>query len=144
MITTREELPIILQEGEGYRIELKERVSDLDREMVAFANASGGLVKGLTLENFGKISMLRNPDIANLLQRIDYIEKMGTGIERIKLSLKKAGIPDVTYKISQAFFKAIFTRVLSTTQEKILCGIRSNPAITRGGLAKKQVLPLTE
>ena len=42
MAITKEELHIILEESEGYRIEFKERVSDLDREMVAFANASGG------------------------------------------------------------------------------------------------------
>ena len=42
MALTREELSIILQEGEGYRTEFKERMANLDREMVAFANASGG------------------------------------------------------------------------------------------------------
>ena len=39
----------------------------------------GGLVKGLKPEDFGKKSVLRNPNIANLLHRIEYIEKMGTG-----------------------------------------------------------------
>jgi ATP-dependent DNA helicase RecG len=37
-----EELKLILEEGEGYRIEFKEALSGIDREMVAFANASGG------------------------------------------------------------------------------------------------------
>ena len=36
-----EELKLILEEGEGYRIEFKEALSGIDKEMVAFANASG-------------------------------------------------------------------------------------------------------
>ncbi len=40
----REDLNFILQEGEGHKIEFKERSSTLDREMVAFANAQGGRI----------------------------------------------------------------------------------------------------
>ncbi|MFZ3110857.1 MAG: RNA-binding domain-containing protein, partial [Rectinemataceae bacterium] len=39
-----EELALVLSEGEGYRIEFKEQISNLDKEMVAFANASGGFI----------------------------------------------------------------------------------------------------
>ena len=39
-----EELQLILAEGEGYKIEFKESLSTIDRELVAFANASGGRV----------------------------------------------------------------------------------------------------
>ena len=70
----------------------------------------GGLVKGLTPENFGKISMLRNPGIANLFQRIDYIEKMGTGIERIRLALKTAKVAPVQYEFNPVYVKAVFPR----------------------------------
>lgn len=38
MATTKDEIELIIQEGEGYRIEFKERLTNLDREMVAFAN----------------------------------------------------------------------------------------------------------
>ena len=34
----------VLQEGEGYKIEFKESISHIAREMVAFANASGGRI----------------------------------------------------------------------------------------------------
>lgn len=40
----REDLRFILQEGEGYKIEFKERSGGLDREMTAFANAQGGRI----------------------------------------------------------------------------------------------------
>lgn len=50
-----------IQEGEGFKVEFKEKLANLDREMVAFANASGGeiylgvgddgTVKGIELTN---------------------------------------------------------------------------------------------
>ena len=39
-----EELELILEEGEGYLIEFKEKPAQIDREMVAFANGSGGRI----------------------------------------------------------------------------------------------------
>jgi ATP-dependent DNA helicase RecG len=41
---TEKELKYILEQGEGYRIEFKELIAGLDKEMVAFANASGGFI----------------------------------------------------------------------------------------------------
>ena len=38
------DLTLITAEGEGQKTEFKERLSRLDREMVAFANASGGTI----------------------------------------------------------------------------------------------------
>lgn len=40
----KKELNIILKQGEGYKIEFKEGISGLEKEMVAFANASGGKI----------------------------------------------------------------------------------------------------
>ena len=43
--TTKEELALVLEEGEGYTLEFKQNVnSDLSKELVAFANASGGRI----------------------------------------------------------------------------------------------------
>jgi predicted HTH transcriptional regulator len=42
---TSKELDYIIQEGEGYLVEFKERVNaSLAREITAFANASGGRI----------------------------------------------------------------------------------------------------
>ena len=38
------DLSLVIAEGEGQTVEFKERLSRLDREMVAFANASGGAI----------------------------------------------------------------------------------------------------
>ena len=37
-------IDFVLQEGEGYKVEFKESISHIDREMIAFANASGGKI----------------------------------------------------------------------------------------------------
>ena len=70
-----EELKLILEEGEGYRIEFKEALSGIDREMVSFANASGGrlfigvtdkkTVRGISIDNKLKSQV---QDIANQCQ----------------------------------------------------------------------------
>ena len=69
----------------------------------------GGLVKGLRPEDFGKKSVLRNPNIANLLHRIEYIEKMGTGISKIRKLIKSAGLPRVKFEFN-TFFTVTFKR----------------------------------
>ena len=43
--TTDAELSLVLEEGEGYTLEFKRAINtDLSKELVAFANASGGRV----------------------------------------------------------------------------------------------------
>ena len=69
----------------------------------------GGLPKGLKPEDFGKRSVLRNPNIANLLHRIKYIEKMGTGISKIRRLVKEAGLPPVKFEFD-TFFTVTFKR----------------------------------
>lgn len=54
--------------------------------------------------------MLRNPGIANLFQRIHYIEKMGTGIERIRIALRDAGAPEVIFELENVYVRAIFPK----------------------------------
>ncbi len=69
---TEKELKFILQEGEGYKVEFKENVSNIDRDIVAFANSSGGKIfvgitddkKILGIEVTNKLKSLIQ-DIAN-------------------------------------------------------------------------------
>jgi ATP-dependent DNA helicase RecG len=69
----------------------------------------GGLPKGLKPEDFGKKSVLRNPSIANLLQRIGYIEKMGTGITKMRCLIKEADLSPVDFD-RNGFFTATLRR----------------------------------
>lgn len=72
----------------------------------------GSLPHGMTLEDFGKKSITRNPIIASLLHHIHYIEKMGTGINRMREACKEAGIPEPEFEIT-GFFTILFRRKTS-------------------------------
>ena len=71
----------------------------------------GSLPHGMTTEDFGKRSMTRNPTIASILHRINYIEKMGTGINRMKEACNEAGVAEPMFVIT-GFFTIIFYRNL--------------------------------
>ena len=63
-------------------------VVEVSSDSVKILN-QGGLPPGLDAKNFGTQSAPRNPLIADMLQRVNYIEKAGTGIARIKEALRK-------------------------------------------------------
>jgi len=69
----------------------------------------GRLVKGLKPADFGKKSVLRNPNIAGLLHRVKYIEKMGIGINKMRGLMAEAGLPPIVFEFG-TFFTAIFRR----------------------------------
>ena len=58
----------------------------------------GKLPPGVTLTNIGRTSRRRNPLIADLLHRIDFIEKAGTGIRRIREEAKEMDCPEPEFE----------------------------------------------
>ncbi len=92
----------------------------------------GGLVKSLKPEDFGKRSVSRNPNIANQLHRIGYIERMGTGINRMQRVMKKAGLPPIEFEFGK-FFTAIFRRPLNAPGGSENGGIYENGAVKKSG-----------
>ena len=70
-------------------------------------SSPGGLPKGMKLSDLGKKSIRRNGLIADLLHRIDFIEKAGTGIKRIRDEAKAQGCPEPTFE-ETGFVTAIF------------------------------------
>jgi ATP-dependent DNA helicase RecG len=89
------------QEGANIMVEVFD-----DRVVVV---SPGGLPSGLTKQEFGIKSVRRNHLIADLLARTRYIEKAGTGIERIK---KDAANHDCKLEISydENWFTVTFYR----------------------------------
>lgn len=69
----------------------------------------GGVPKGIDANKFGKISITRNPNIASLLQRANYIEKMGTGISRIINAMRGADLPLPEFEV-EGFFMVTLMR----------------------------------
>ncbi|MCL2148249.1 MAG: helix-turn-helix domain-containing protein [Methanomassiliicoccaceae archaeon] len=74
----------------------------------------GGLPKGLTLDKLGEKSVTRNNLIAEMLFRAEYIEKMGTGIKKIRGLMEGAGLEAPTFE-STGFFTVTFKRPLMHT-----------------------------
>lgn len=112
----------------------------------------GGLPKGLSEKEFGKKAVRRNQLIASLLHRVNFVENMGTGINKIKRLLKKAGVAPARFEFGD-FFTIIFSRKnveplseplskplsepLSDFAKGLLIEIKRNPHITKNELAEK-------
>ena len=76
-------------------------------------NSFGGLPAGLNKRTFRHKSIPRNPLLADLMLRVGYAEKMGTGIEKILLLTEKARLPPVQFKIDKSFVDVVFLRKVS-------------------------------
>ena len=76
----------------------------------------GGLPGGLKPQDFGKKSVARNQIIASLLLRVNFIEKVGTGISRIRQAVSENGKSSVVFSYDDAFFTVTYTRNNETTQ----------------------------
>lgn len=70
-------------------------------------SSPGGLPKGMTLSDLGHKSIRRNALIADLLHRIEFIEKAGTGIKRIRDEARAQGCPEPQFE-ETGFFTATF------------------------------------
>ena len=60
----------------------------------------GGLHKKLKKSEFGTKSVTRNKLIASLMLRAKYIERMGTGIKKMRSLVRKAGLKPIKFKFT--------------------------------------------
>ena len=61
-------------------------------------SSPGSLPKGLTLAELGRRSIRRNALVSDLLHRIDFIEKAGTGIRRIRDEARELDCPEPEFE----------------------------------------------
>jgi ATP-dependent DNA helicase RecG len=129
----RKELEIILKEGEGYKIEFKEGISGLEKELVAFANASGGkILLGVTDDGKAKGIQItselksRIQDIANNCRpRIKiFIEDS----DNILIVNVREG-EDKPYECSSGFYKRIGPNSQKMTRDELLNFFKSEGKI---------------
>ncbi len=129
----KKELDIILKEGEGYKIEFKEGLSGLEKELVAFANASGGKVflgvtddgkaKGIqiTSELKSRIQDIANncrPRIKNFIEDSDNI---------LIVSVREG--EEKPYECSSGFYKRIGPNSQKMTRDELLNFFKSEGKI---------------
>ncbi len=100
----------------------------------------GGLPKGMTLADLGTKSVRRNALIADLLHRIDFIEKAGTGIGRIREEVREQGCPEPEFRVN-GFFTAIFKpnpEVRAQADEQVAAQVKPRVG-TKSALSRHQV-----
>lgn len=68
----------------------------------------GSLPKGVTLENLGEVSVPRNEVFADLVLRTGLIDKLGTGIKRMKVMMKEYGLEKPEFEEIDDLFKVTF------------------------------------
>ena len=125
----KEEVSLLLSEGEGYKVEFKENISKLDKEIVAFANSSGGLIlvgiddtgiiKGVNVTNALKSQV---QDIANNCEpKADILMESCDNILVIKVL--EGG--DKPYKCSSGFYKRIGPNSQKLSRDEIISLFKS-------------------
>jgi len=67
----------------------------------------GGLLPGFRIEDLGRFSLPCNPLIADLFLKMGYVERAGSGIERIREAISKAGLDAPVFE-SNLFFTVTF------------------------------------
>ena len=72
----------------------------------------GGLISTITPQEFGTKSFSRNPLIFGLMQRIDLVEKVGSGIKRMRAAMKEANLLDPKFEMG-GFFTVTFFRPMA-------------------------------
>lgn len=82
----------------------------------------GGLPSGITVEEYlsGKISVLRNRNLANVFYRLGFVEIFGTGITRIK-QLYEEGLKKPDFEVSENTIKIVlpvFEKNLNLTEDE--------------------------
>ena len=107
----------------------------------------GGLPHGLDKKDFGKLSVRRNLILADLFHGMGKVERIGSGISRMKDMMRAANLKPPQFEAT-TFFRAIFYRNpeyslkgpgpgMEKTREKLLRLIRENPSITVLKIAQK-------
>jgi len=110
----------------------------------------GGLVNSIPKNQFGKRSLSRNPLIFGLFQRLNLVEQIGSGINRIKNAMVEASLEEPLFNLDGMFSVTLFRPIsfeklmetywspfLNNSQYQILWEIYRNNKIT-----KSQLIPI--
>ena len=102
--------------------ERRDVVIEICPDRVEIANP-GGLSKKMPISEFGKKSFPRNALLFDLLMRMGLVEKAGTGIRKMRRSMREYGLK-IRFDAGKAGFSAVFQR--ETVREKIRKNSKEN------------------
>ena len=109
----------------------------------------GGLPTGISIDEYfeGRVSILRNPILANVFNRLNYVETFGTGIRRIREAYSNSSakpvfdvsdntiqvvLPVLAYGLNLTPDETIVYNILSKTKAKPISEIMASPTLTFG------------
>lgn len=109
----------------------------------------GGLPTGISKDEYieGRVSILRNPILANVFNRLNYVETFGTGIRRIREAYSSSSskplfdvsdntiqviLPVLAYGLNLTPDETIVYNILSKTKAKPISEIMASPTLTFG------------
>lgn len=120
----KKELEFVLQEGEGFKIEFKEGMGGIDKDMVAFANAEGGRIflgvdDKARIIGLGITNALRSQvqDIAN---NCDPRVEVSISDEGNVLAIEVKEGRDKPYKCREGFFLRVGPNSQKMTRDEII------------------------
>jgi ATP-dependent DNA helicase RecG len=108
----------------------------------------GGLIGTISINEFGTRSFSRNPLVFGLFNRMDLVEKIGSGINRMKEAMRAANLPEPVFSLEGIFAITLFRPVdfeswllktsaqINDTQKNILREVYRKNSITAKTLAK--------
>ncbi len=120
----REEFGFILQEGEGLKIEFKESLKNIDREIVAFANAEGGRIF-LGIDDYNKVRGVRvdnklKSQVQDIADNCDPPVKIGIeGMDNVLIISVKEG-DNKPYRCKDGFFIRLGPNSQKLSRDEIL------------------------
>lgn len=107
----------------------------------------GGLVSSIAKSEFGSRSLSRNPLVFGIMQRMQLVERVGSGINRIKDAMKEKGLPEPIFGLEGFFSLTLYrpidferwiqscANLLTTPQVKILQAMHDNSKVTKAQLS---------
>ena len=78
---------------------------DVFDDRIEISNPGGLIIKE---EEFGKRSLSRNPLLFSLMQKTDLVEQVGSGINRIREAMKRAGLKAPAFEFGKFFAVTLF------------------------------------
>ncbi|MDE2644951.1 MAG: hypothetical protein OXI05_03805 [Bacteroidota bacterium] len=78
----------------------------------------GGLPAGMTESDLGIKSIPRNPLLFDILHRMDAVEKIGSGIRRIRNLCREHGVPEALIEVSESWVSMTFPRATAQVDSK--------------------------
>jgi len=107
----------------------------------------GGLISTIPTIEFGTRSFSRNPLIFGLFNRMDLVEKIGSGINRMKDAMKNENLPEPKFNLEGIFAITLYRPIefsawlktwehkINNTQLNLIELIHNNPNLTNAQMA---------